>query len=292
MEKSLIDREQFFVSDQQTPVVSDPGERSFNDPAFSVMSQLSAILKFRFPPILAVWTNQINLPFFKFFPKRITIVSKVCNQAFGAGFRSARSVARHFDLVHHPVNKGYFVRGCEVIVLPKGTPLPSTTTIHFDPLPLLVFPTPRPLFFAGAKLPSIKASSQSNKDFSSRSAKNLRHTSSQTPSSSHSRKRRQHVEGLGYLPGKSFQRAPVLRIQRIPYNTARLSAWGRPTRPFRGVGSSGSIRFNCSSLINRVCSAIGSPPIAYYTKSQQKFRPITCCIYNILCPLINLNPSL
>src|SRR5690606_30573472 len=34
----------------------------------------------------------------------------------------------------------------EVMVLPRGTPSPSTTTIHFEPFPRLVFPTSRPLF--------------------------------------------------------------------------------------------------------------------------------------------------
>jgi hypothetical protein len=37
-------------------------------------------------------------------------------------------------------------RGCRVRVFPKGTPLQSTTTIHFVPLPRLVFPTPSPPF--------------------------------------------------------------------------------------------------------------------------------------------------
>jgi hypothetical protein len=41
---------------------------------------------------------------------------------------------------------------------PNGRPSPSTSTIHFVPLPRLVFPTAAP-FFAGAKLPSRKASS-------------------------------------------------------------------------------------------------------------------------------------
>jgi hypothetical protein len=33
----------------------------------------------------------------------------------------------------------------------RGTPRPSTTTIHFVPLPRLVFPTPQPPFLAGAE---------------------------------------------------------------------------------------------------------------------------------------------
>src|ERR1700722_6713626 len=39
-----------------------------------------------------------------------------------------------------------FPRGCRVKEFPRGRPRPSTTTIHFVPLPRLVFPTPQPLF--------------------------------------------------------------------------------------------------------------------------------------------------
>ena len=283
MKKTFINREQIFMSNQQPAVVSDPGECSFDDPASSIPSQLAAILHFRFLPIFSMWADQINLALFQFLSEWITIVSTIGNQALGAGLRPARSIARHFDLGHHPVNKGYFVRGCRG----NGASQRNTFAVdHHHPLRSFApfgFSNPKAPFFAGAKLPSMKASSQSNKDFSSRSAKNLRQTSSQTPSSSHSRKRRQHVEGLGYLLGRSFQRAPVRRIQRIPSNTSRLSAWGRPTRPFRCFGSKGSIRFHCSSFINRACSAIGSPPIAYYTKIQQKSRLATACLYYILC---------
>lgn len=280
------------MSNQQSAVVSDPGERSFYYPSFSIPSQLSTILKFGFFPILSMGANQINLSIFELLSKWITIVSTICNQTFGAGFWSAWSIARHFDLGHHPVNKGHFMRGCRG----NGASQRNTFAVdHHHPLRSFApfgFSNPKAPFFAGAKLPSMKASSQSNKDFSSRSAKNLRHTSSQTPSSSHSRNRRQHVEGLGYLLGKSFQRAPVLNTQRIPSKTCRLSAWGRPTRPFRGFGSSGSILLHCSSLINRVFSAIGSPPIAYYTKIQQKSSIVTYCLYYILCCKMRLSTIL
>jgi hypothetical protein len=36
-----------------------------------------------------------------------------------------------------------------------------------------------------------------------------------------------------------------------------------------GFGNKGSIFFHCSSFINRVYCAIGSPPIAYYTKTPK-----------------------
>ena len=258
-----MNREQLFMSNQQPAVVSDPGEHSFDDPAFPIPSQLATILHLRFLPILSMCADHTNLALFQFLSEWITIESPISNQAFWAGLRPARFIARHFDLGQYPINKGHFVRGC------RGNGASQRNNFAIDyhhPLRYFApfgFSNPKAPFFAGAKLPSMKASSQSNKAFSSRSAKNLCRTSSQTPSPSRSRKRRQHVEGLGYLLGRSFQRAPVHRIQRIPSNTSRLSAWGRPTRPFRGFGSKGSIRFHCLSFINRACSTIGSPLMAY-----------------------------
>lgn len=90
-------------------------------------------------------------------------------------------------------------------------------------------------FFAGAKLPSMKASSQSSNPFSSTMERNFRQISSYTPRSSHSRKRRQHVDELGYRSGKSCHLAPVRRTHRIPSKTSRLSAGGRPPLGF-GLG--------------------------------------------------------
>jgi hypothetical protein len=42
-----------------------------------------------------------------------------------------------------------------------------------------------------------------------------------------------------------------------------------------GFGNKGSIFSHCSSFINRVCFAIGSPPIAYYTKTLKMSSDIT-----------------
>jgi hypothetical protein len=43
-----------------------------------------------------------------------------------------------------------------------------------------------------------------------------------------------------------------------------------------GFGNKGSIFFHCSSFIDRVYFAIGSPPIAYYTKTLKMSSEITC----------------
>jgi hypothetical protein len=108
---------------------------------------------------------------------------------------------------------------------------------------------PKPPFLAGAKLPSTKASLQSSWPRSSSVPRKARQISSQTSCSSHCCNRRQQVDGLGYLSGKSCQRAPVRNTHRMPSSTARLGAQGRP--PFLDFGSSGSrgsISFHCFSV--------------------------------------------
>jgi hypothetical protein len=123
---------------------------------------------------------------------------------------------------------------------------------HHHPLcafPPLGFPNSRPPFLAGAKLPSAKASLQSNCPRSSRVERKACQMASHTSSSSHFCNRRQQVEGLGYWSGRSCQRAPVRRIHKMPSKTARLGAQGRP--PFLDLGRTGnrgSINFHCLSV--------------------------------------------
>ena len=267
MKKALINGEQAFVPNKQPSVVSDPRKRPLDNPTPSISSKLSTVLTFGFFPVFSMRAYQFNLPLFKFVSKGIAVIGTIRNQSFRSRSRSPRAISRHFDLSQDSVNKRYFVRGCRG----NGASQRNTFAVdHHHPLRSFApfgFSNPKAPFFAGAKLASIKASSQSKSDFLSRSAKNLRQTSSHTPSSSHNRKRRQQVDGLGYRFGRSFHRAPVLKIHRMPSMTSRLSAGGRPTLPFWGLGSSGSIFSHWASFINRVCSAIGSPPIAYYTKT-------------------------
>jgi hypothetical protein len=59
-------------------------------------------------------------------------------------------------------------------------------------------------------------------------AKKARHSSTRTPFSSHSLRRRQQVVGLPYRRGNSLQGAPVHKIQRMPSKHFRSSARGRP----------------------------------------------------------------
>jgi hypothetical protein len=116
-------------------------------------------------------------------------------------------------------------------------------------------------FFAGAKLPSINASDQSSCPLWSSSARNALHASSQTSCSSHVLSRRQQVDGLEYVLGRSAQGAPVRSIQSIPSKTLRLSAQGLPPRPDSlGFGSNGSIFSHCDCVSFHRSLAIEKTP--------------------------------
>ena len=228
-----------FMSSQQAKIISDPSKSTFDDPSFFIASQLSTVLKFGLFPIIPMRTNKVNLLLFRPFSQWIVIIGTICNQSFCSRFRSSRAVSGKLDLSHNVINQGYFVREFRgngvsqrnIFAIEHRHPLRS-----FDPFG---FSDPKAPFFAVAKLSSINAFSQSRKASSAKSARNLRQTSSQTPSSSHRSNRLQHVKRLVYWLGESFHRAPVCKIQKMPSNTSRLLVCGRPTRPCLGLGSKG-----------------------------------------------------
>jgi hypothetical protein len=116
-------------------------------------------------------------------------------------------------------------------------------------------------FFAEAKLPSTNASDQSIWPFASSSARNARQASSQTSCCSHNLSRRQQVEGLGYILGRSAHGAPVRSIHKMPSKTLRLSAQGLPPcLDFLGFGSNGSIFSHCSCVSFHLSLAIEITP--------------------------------
>jgi hypothetical protein len=252
-----------FIPNNQASIITDPCKGSFHFPSLSVAPQLSAVLSFWFFAIASMWSNQIYFQALKSLSKWIAVISFISNKSCRSLFRPASSWAGNIYRLKCFFRKFYFCGRCRG----KGASQRNTLAVdHHHPLrsfTLFGFPDAGAPFFAGAKLPSIKASFQSSNPFSSSFDKNLRHTSSQTPWSSHSRNRRQHVDGLGYRSGRSCQRAPVRRIQRMPSKTSRLSEGGRPPFGFFfGSGSSGFNSFHWSSFMNCWYLAIGLPPIA------------------------------
>lgn len=237
--------------------VTKPRECAFNLPSSSVPAKSSAILR-RLPnPFLSVRTNQFDASGCQLLSQWVAVVSFVSDQPLG--ILTKRAVT--FAGVQRLFDERDFVRTRRVQVVSQRN---TFAVDHHHPLrSLAAFGLSDAFapFLAGAKLPSIKHSLQSSCPRSSSWARNARHASSQTSSSSQSRSRRQHVEGLGYSLGRSDHGAPVRSIHSIPSNTLRSSAQGRP--PFFDrlcLGTNGSIFAHCSSVSFHRVFAIDKTP--------------------------------
>jgi len=106
-----------------------------------------------------------------------------------------------------------------------------------------------PPFLATTNIPSIKHSLRSSSPRSRRSSASASRTARKTPSRTHCWNRRWQVWYGGNRSGKSSQRAPLLRTQRMPFITSRLSFQGLPRPSSRRGGSeiSGAMIAHCSS---------------------------------------------
>ena len=276
MEEGSIDGNQAIPANNQAPEITQPRKGPLDFPSPAIPPQFPAVLKLRLNPVAPMRTNQVNVMRFQPPTQRITVICLVSDKPFEPLTDPARTPPWHFHLRQRFLDQLHFRRRGRR----QGASQRNTLAIdHHHPLRTftpLGFPDAQPPFFAGAKLPSAKVSSQSRYPRSSNCLKKARQISTQTPKSSQDFKRRQQVEGLGYRSGRSRQRAPLFSTQRMPSMTWRLLAQGRPPfLPFLFLGSNGSILFHCSSCKYWGVRAIGSPPIAFYPNSLKKSRLIS-----------------
>jgi hypothetical protein len=266
MKKGTIDLERTVVAYYQAPEVSEPADRAFDHPASSVPAQRSAILRGRTNAILLVRTDQFDPATLQTSAQRIAVVRSVGNHPFRLLAWTPRVMpSAYTDRRERRLREFDLRRGCRTKLVSQRNTLAVDHHHPLRPLAPLGFPDSAAPFFAEAKLPSKKDSLQSSCSRSFNSLKNVRQIFSQTPCSSQSRIRRQQVEGCGYFSGRSCQRAPLRRIQRIPSSTRRFSIHGRPPlRCWRGLGSKGAIFCHCASLSNGRDRAI-DPPSALLT---------------------------
>ena len=271
MEESPIGREQPFVTDNQSPEVLQPGERPFHLPSPLIPPHFASVVVFPTAVAPAIRRDQLNSAPLEPTPQRVTVIAFVGDDPPGIFPRTAASFSWNHYCLNRLFNQRHFRR--------RGRRQPASernafAVHHHHPLRTFsafgLSDTRAPLF-AGAKLPSAKVSSQSSSPRASKRPTNTRQTRSQTPWSSQSRRRRQHVLGEGYFRGKSFHRAPLRSTQRMPPNTSRLQIGLRP--PFGdclNFGNRGSIFFHCSSV-----SCVGSLAMATPFHDQ---RTTTSCM--------------
>ena len=284
MKERPVDQEGPVVAHDQATKVSQPGERALDGPAPLVSPQHAPILRRRTVAVRAVRRDQQDAPPTQPRSQRIAVIALVGDHAQRFLSRTPRTMPPTYaDRRERRFREPNFRRGRRTKVVPQRN---SAAVDHHHPLRALAplgFPDFRAPFLAGAKLPSRNDSLQSNCWRSFSSLRNARQIFSQTPCSSQARSRRQHVEGCGYCSGKSCQRAPLRRIQRMPSNTRRLSIHGRPPlRCLGGLGSKGAIFCHRASVSNGPERAIG-PPSALLTLLISDFAKHNHHLLNGLC---------
>ncbi len=196
-----------------------------------------------------MWRKQVDSSLPESLSKRVAIVRLVADHSFRPGPRPSRPFFGNFDLLECLFGEPDLCWRSRVGIASQRKTLAIDHHHVLCSLSPLGLPDSRAPFFAGEKVPSMNTSSQSSTPLASNSERKALHISFKTSASYHSLRRRQQVEGCGYLSGRSFQRAPVLSIQSIPSKTNRSSALGRPPfGPTGFFGMRGSIFFHCSSV--------------------------------------------
>lgn len=191
-----------------------PSEQAFNLPSAAVTPQGTAIL--RFVTSSSIRGDHFNAPIlFQLGVEFVAVVGLVANQA-------ARQLIGKC-LVQRIFHQGHLMRrrACHV----KGERKTSSVCHCHDlgALAALGFTNGTAPLFAGANVPSIKASRKSSLPRSRKSSARMSNTASNVPSLRHRWNHLWQVWYGGYRPGKSFHGAPVRKIHRIPFKIARGS---------------------------------------------------------------------
>jgi len=243
MKEGFINSDRTIVAHHQSAKVAEPRQGAFNLPAAPVTAQRPAILRLRFAAIPAVRCDQFDSSRRQPLAQRVAVVSAIGYDPLGFLAWPPRAMSPgHADRRERFFREPDFIRGGRVKLLSQRNTL---AVDHHHPLRALAalgFSDFRAPFFAGAKLPSRNDSLQLSCSRWFNSARNARQMVSQIPCCSQSRSRRQHVAGEGNSSGRSCQRAPLRKIQRMPSRTLRSFAAGRPPRrDLRLFGSKGRI---------------------------------------------------
>ena len=204
-----------FISDSYASKFLQPSEEPFDLPSLAISSELASILSFCLLSIGFMRSDHFNADPGKLLIQGITVIGLVTNDFFRQLHKKTA-----FD---GTANKLHFMRRSATHV--EGDRKTRTVCNRHDlrAFTPLSFPNPQTPFFAGKKVPSIKASRRSIPPRSKRSSAKTSKISSNIPSVDHFWCQRWQVDCGGYRSGRSCHCAPVRRIQRIPLSTWRGS---------------------------------------------------------------------
>jgi hypothetical protein len=274
MKEGLIHPTKTFPAHDQAAEIPEPGEGAFDFPAPSVAPQLPPVLQRGFDAVAPMGTDQLNAAPGQALTQRVRVTSFVIDHALRVLARPPWATAGHGNGVQGGFQQGHLGWGRRFQEVSQRNTL---AVDHHHPLrafPPLGLADLRPPFFAGAKLPSAKASAQASWPWASSWARKARQALSQMPCSSQSRRRRQQVLGDGYCGGKSFHRAPVRNSHKMPSKQGRLGVGvGPPRGDGVGSGNKGAILSHCSSVSSESCRLITGTPGQGYPNSSGSESP-------------------
>jgi hypothetical protein len=260
------------VAGDEVTEVMEPRLGAFDDPAPTVPAETAPVLV-AVLPVREMRDNELNATALQAFPQLAAVVAAVGDDALRVLFRATGADARDRyvgERVFRELRLGEIGRRK---VHSEWNTLAVDQYHKLCPLTLACFADASAPFFAGAKVPSMKASLQSSCCALSRSFRNARQSESQSSARSHSPSRRQHVAYAGYRSGISRHLAPLRSTHRTPSITARSSARGRPPLGFAvGFGMRRAIRAHWASVSSTfITASLGERTLSSQT-NEQRFR--------------------
>ena len=235
------------ISRNQASEVLQPADGTLDFPSSSVATKFSAILGGWLPAAFTMWTDEFRPTFIESTTQRVTVGCFVVDQ-------SSRPTSDD-ALIEQRLDQRYLSRTGTRDRRRERQPMPVGEDHGLSALASLGLAYQITPFFAEENVPSAIVSFQLMRPFRSSLRSKRAQASSQIPASVHRWSRRQHVVGDGKDLGRSFHRAPVRSIQRIPSTQLRGSIGGRPRQPVRAsCGNRSEISRHCSS----VSSCLGS----------------------------------
>jgi hypothetical protein len=134
------------MANEESAELPEPCVGSFDDPSAFVPSELSSVFISTKLTVLAIWNDEFDPSLFESLTQRVGVVGAVGYHPFRLLPRSAFG-AGDFDLGERGFRKRNFSRRGTFQPNSHGRPPPSTSTIHFVPLPHLVLQTAEPPFW-------------------------------------------------------------------------------------------------------------------------------------------------
>lgn|SRR5512143_139085 len=230
-----------FVANNQASEVLKPSEKPFDFPSALVAAKLPTVLGTLSAPAFAVRSNQLNATVIvQPLIKAVAVIGLIANKPIRSIWRKA-AVDGRLNQLH--------LMGRSALNVSGDRKTSSVCDGHdLGALAALGLADSKTPFFAGTKVPSMKASRISIPPRSDRSSASSWTMRLKIPDRAHCWNRLWQVWYGGYRGGRSFQGAPVRKIHNIPFKTSRGSRSLRPRGSLRALAKTimGSIRFHCS----------------------------------------------